>query len=72
MSTMSKVMYSVQALDKLPKDTGNDMVPIGSIFLPPKPYRGFDASFNYYLGPFARRLRGTIFLRDFHCQLAPS
>jgi hypothetical protein len=49
MSTTSKVMYSVQALDMVPKDTSSDMEPTGSIFFPPKPYSGFDASFNYFL-----------------------
>jgi hypothetical protein len=31
MSTTSKVMYSVRALDKVLKDTSSDMEPIGSI-----------------------------------------
>jgi hypothetical protein len=34
MATTSKVIYSVRALDKVPKDMGNDMEPIGSIFFP--------------------------------------
>jgi hypothetical protein len=49
MSTPSKVIYSVRALDRVPKDTGNDMEPNGSIFFPPKPYYDFDASFNCLL-----------------------
>jgi hypothetical protein len=49
MSMTSKVMYSVRALDKVPEDTGNNIEPTGSIFFPPKPYNGFDASFNYLL-----------------------
>jgi hypothetical protein len=47
MSTMSKVMYSVQALDRVLKDTGSDIEPTGSICYPLKLYNGFDASFNY-------------------------
>jgi hypothetical protein len=42
-------MYMVRALDKVLKDTGSDMEPTGSIFFLPKPYSGFDASFNYFL-----------------------
>jgi hypothetical protein len=49
MSTTSKVIYSMQVLERVPKDTCSDIEPIGSIFLPLKPYRGFDASFNYFL-----------------------
>jgi hypothetical protein len=49
MSTTSKVMYSVLALDKVPKDTGSGMEPTSSIFLPQKSYNGFNASFNYFL-----------------------
>jgi hypothetical protein len=49
MSMTSKVMYSVRALDKVPKDTGNDIEPTGSIFFLPKLYNGFDASFNYLM-----------------------
>jgi hypothetical protein len=49
MSTMSKVMYSVQALDRVPKDKGSDIEPTGLIFFPLKPYIGFIASFNYFL-----------------------
>jgi hypothetical protein len=36
MSTMSKDIYSVWAFDSMPKDTGRDMDPIGSIFFPLK------------------------------------
>jgi hypothetical protein len=49
MSTTLKVMYSVQVLKRLLEDTGSDIEPISSIFLPLKPYRGFDASFNCFL-----------------------
>jgi hypothetical protein len=49
MSTTSKVMYSVRVLRRLLKDTCNDMDPIGSILLPPKPYRCLDASFSCFL-----------------------
>jgi hypothetical protein len=49
MSTTSEVMYSVQAFVRVPKDTSRDMDPTGSIFFLPKPYNGFDASFNYFL-----------------------
>jgi hypothetical protein len=36
-------------LKRLLKDTGSNIEPTGSILLPPKPYRGFDASFNCFL-----------------------
>jgi hypothetical protein len=36
-STTSKVMYYVQAFDNVLKDTGNDIDPPSSIFLPSKP-----------------------------------
>jgi hypothetical protein len=49
MSTTSKVTYLVLAFCRLPKDTGSDMEPMGSILLPPKPYSGFIASFNCFL-----------------------
>jgi hypothetical protein len=52
MSTTSKVMYSVQAFDKVSKDTDRDMEATGSIFFQLKPYIGFDASFNcFFLKP---------------------
>jgi hypothetical protein len=41
-------MYSVRALDGVPKDTRSDIESTGSIFFPPKPYNGFDASFNCF------------------------
>jgi hypothetical protein len=49
MSTTSKDMYSVWALDRVPKDTCSDMEPTGSIFFQPKPYNDFNASFNCFL-----------------------
>jgi hypothetical protein len=63
MSTTSKNIYSVRALERLSKDTGNDIELIGSIFLPPKSYRGFDASLNYFLlRPICSKVeRNTIF-----------
>jgi hypothetical protein len=48
MSTTSKVMYSVRALDGVLKDTSSYIEPTGSIFFPPKPYNDFDASFNCF------------------------
>jgi hypothetical protein len=48
MSSTSKVMYSVRALDGVLKDTGSDIEPTGSIFFPPKPYNNFDGSCNYF------------------------
>jgi hypothetical protein len=48
MSTTSKVMYSMRALNGVPKDTGSDVEATGSIFFPLKPYNDFDASFNYF------------------------
>jgi hypothetical protein len=42
-------VLSTSTAKALPKDTGNDMEPTGSILLPPKPYRGLDASFSCFL-----------------------
>jgi hypothetical protein len=36
MSTMSKVIYSMRAFDRVPKETGRDMDPTSSIFFPLK------------------------------------
>jgi hypothetical protein len=36
-------------IGRLPKDTGRDMEPTGLILLLPKPYNGFDTSFNCFL-----------------------
>jgi hypothetical protein len=49
--------------------TGNDMEPIGSVFLPPKPYTGLRASFScFILKSHAGRWKGIGFLPDYHCQ----
>jgi hypothetical protein len=47
MSTTSKVMYSVRAMEGVLKDTDSDIGPTGLVFFPPKPYNNFDDSFNY-------------------------
>jgi hypothetical protein len=58
-----KSMYSVRVLEGLPKDTGREMEPIGSFFLPPKPYRDFGDSFSWLLlRPFCSKVeRNNIF-----------
>jgi hypothetical protein len=37
MSTTTKVMYYVQGFLEVPNETGNVMIPMGLILLPPKP-----------------------------------
>jgi hypothetical protein len=58
-------MYSVRALDKVSKDTGNNIEPTGSILFLTKPYNNFDASFNYLLlKPIGSKVdRNNIFAR---------
>jgi hypothetical protein len=70
MSTTLKVMYSVRALDNVSKDTCNYMEPTGSIFFLPKPYNGFDASFNcLLLKSICSKMERNSSSSGFHCLL---
>jgi hypothetical protein len=46
MPTMSQVIYSARALQRLLKGTGNYMEPTSPIFLLSKPYKGLDSSLS--------------------------